>query len=468
MSDKAVVAAQNRRILFSFVFTAALAVGSLVLLNRTLLNGVLLQDLHYLYLGGAFMINLFAIYYYIVHPNAGFASIQVSYYFAFGALFPALVYTSIGLYPWPIAYQVVSQELLRETSFMCLVFSLFLHAGIFYGMRGKYLPPARRTAGLSAKMALPVLLAGYFFTLLLYAWIGLDIITTPRIQIEHTLSDAGEPRFAIFKRVSLLLFALSLVAGFIARNDPHPKNRRIFLWLFVVMAATLFVFVNPVNSARWRLIGFVASFILLFAPLNSTAAKFWTFWAMFAGSILLYPLLSVFSRTSRQWDRISSGAWQEFFAAGDFDGYQSMMHGVYWAQEFGLYLGSGLVNSALSFIPRQVWPDKPVHSGQIVSEWLGSANTNLSMPLFGEAYLNFHLFGAILIFFAGFAVARIDKLLRSEPSATLSYFAALVVGGSMLFITRGALQAVTEFVWQIMILIALTVWICRKKRTRAV
>ncbi|WP_170760849.1 hypothetical protein [Ruegeria lacuscaerulensis] len=457
------ISPHNRHALFNFALMIILSIGTVAILNWVLLNSVILSDVHFLYLGSAFAINLFAIYYYITHPNAGFATIQVSFYFAFGALFPALIYTAIGIYPWPIAYRVLSQELLRSTSLMCLVFSICLHIGIIYGMRVRAPSTTRPRMGVSAKRSFPLLIGGYFLVLLIYAWVGLDIITTPRILIEDTLSNSAGPRFGVFKRVSLLLFGLTLVAGFNARNDPHPNNRRIFLWLFIIMVITLFVFVNPINSARWRLIGFVSSFLLLFFPLNSTRAKLLAFLAMLGGSILIYPLVSVLSRTSRQWDRISSGAWREFFAGGDFDGYQSMMHAVYWAQEFGHFWGAGLINSSLAFVPRKLWPEKPAHSGTIVSEWLGSSNTNLSMPLFGEAYLNFHLLGAVLILYLGILISRIDRSLRSNPSATIPYFASVVIAGNMLFITRGSLQSVAEFIWQILLVIAPIILLCRKR-----
>src|SRR5690606_10753587 len=84
---------------------------------------------------------------------------------------------------------------------------------------------------------------------------------------------------------------------------------------------------------------------------------------------------------------------------GDYDAYQMVLNTVKYSQSFGITYGRQLLGADLFWVPRQYWEDKPVGSGQFVAEGLRYSYTNLSCPLWAEAYINFGMIGVILTFF---------------------------------------------------------------------
>lgn len=64
-------------------------------------------------------------------------------------------------------------------------------------------------------------------------------------------------------------------------------------------------------------------------------------------------------------------------------------------------------------IPRSIWPDKPPNTQQIVADWLEPGVPGMSVPpgIIGDAYINFGVFGVLLLFFFGMFFALLDKKL---------------------------------------------------------
>lgn len=439
----------KERSLTSFVLAGFLAIFTTTVLQFTIFEGAILLNVNFLLLGGAFLVNIWAIFHYISHRNAGIACIQVSYYNAFGMILPGIIYLSVGLLPWVAGFRIYSDNLMFQTSALLLLASFALHLGI---IRGLTFSGNQKTeiARYSEKRIFWVLVILFLLCLCAFAWIGPSIITMPRIELSSKVEE-GRNTFGVFKRVSLVLFAVGLVAGYFARHSEHRQNRRVFMVLFILSAATLLIFVNPLNSARWRVMGFIVSFALIFFSFNSPKLKTTFFLLLLFGTIVVYPLIGVFSRSADQWNTLTAGQWQAFFAAGDFDGVQNVLQGIYYVQVEGVSWGFGMVSSIFAFVPPQIWVDKPVHSGRLAAELVGTINPNLAMPLPGEAFMNFGWFGIGFMYVVGRWIAAIDRNIRVASIPNFSFFVSVVIAGSALFVSRGALMSAMEFIGIIMI-----------------
>ncbi|WP_249268889.1 O-antigen polysaccharide polymerase Wzy [Fibrobacter sp. UWB1] len=104
--------------------------------------------------------------------------------------------------------------------------------------------------------------------------------------------------------------------------------------------------------------------------------------------------------------------------------------------------GRQLLGVALFFLPRSFWPSKPIGSGAFLAEGQHVFG-NISMPLFGEGYINFGYVGILLfvILTAAFC-AIMDNTFWNKKNLFISFswnIEYLVLLGAFLFILRGDL-----------------------------
>lgn len=121
----------------------------------------------------------------------------------------------------------------------------------------------------------------------------------------------------------------------------------------------------------------------------------------------------------------------------DFDAYQNLL--ALMRIDLVTY-GKQLLGVLLFFVPRAVWPGKPVGSGFEIASELNISFPNISMPVFGEGYINFGIPGAIIF---TVAVALIFRRLDSGydfRSMSLSTLLYLILLGESIFLLRGALM----------------------------
>lgn len=123
---------------------------------------------------------------------------------------------------------------------------------------------------------------------------------------------------------------------------------------------------------------------------------------------------------------------------GHFDSYQMLTRGLNVGK---INFGFGFLSSLLFFIPRSIWQDKYIASGNYIS-YLSDLNLpNVSAPLILELYLNFWylgvLFGGLML---GFLLSSIDKFFTKITSykISLAWIIYFQLVGYFLLILRGS------------------------------
>jgi len=80
-----------------------------------------------------------------------------------------------------------------------------------------------------------------------------------------------------------------------------------------------------------------------------------------------------------------------------------------WVDRFGHRWGMQILGALLFWVPRVLWPGKPIGTGAMVTEDLGFAFTNLAPPITAEALVDFGLVGVpFLGAIFGFVLSRLD------------------------------------------------------------
>ena len=154
----------------------------------------------------------------------------------------------------------------------------------------------------------------------------------------------------------------------------------------------------------------------------------------------------------------------------DFDAFMQAASTIqYFSQhETDLRWGNNFLGMALFFIPRALWPDKPLPTGRIVSEELGYWYTNVASPLPAETLLGFGLLGPLLVFFAlGLVVTRLERpamYFGSAASLSPAFFAYVLGMSFAVILLRGSLNAVAAQIMTGFYMSALMSWALTRSR----
>lgn len=151
-----------------------------------------------------------------------------------------------------------------------------------------------------------------------------------------------------------------------------------------------------------------------------------------------------------------------YFFQGHFDGFEMIAHTMMYVKYQGFEFGRQFLSAILFWIPRDLWLDKSVGSGDLIAyEHLAKMHkvdfVNLSMPFIGEAYLNFGILGVcfallILGWFCGKEDGRFHtrrkfeaNLVMKQRSEPVWMWRYGVLLGLSLFIYRGDLMSGLSF-----------------------
>jgi hypothetical protein len=82
-----------------------------------------------------------------------------------------------------------------------------------------------------------------------------------------------------------------------------------------------------------------------------------------------------------------------------------------FVEQHGIRWGVQIFGAFFAFVPRALWPGKPISTGSMVTESIGFDFTNLSAPITAEGIINFGVIGVpFLAAIFGLVLARLDAI----------------------------------------------------------
>jgi hypothetical protein len=232
-------------------------------------------------------------------------------------------------------------------------------------------------------------------------------------------------------------FVALLVGIFLLKSGWFTGFRRNTIIVTVVLLSLLNLVTNfPASLARYWLGTVLLSLaILLFQHRKGFRPCFVLGMALVL--LLLFPYSDYF-RTDSGYSKFSEPV-EILEQKGDYDAFEMVVNTLAYQQENGISWGKNLVGAAGFFIPRQIWPTKPVGTGQLVGGFWGYRFTNLSSPLWAELFLAGG-FGLLVIALYGYgrAIRRVEErslsALGAEPVflAFWAGFQTLVLRGDLM------------------------------------
>ena len=134
-------------------------------------------------------------------------------------------------------------------------------------------------------------------------------------------------------------------------------------------------------------------------------------------------------------------------SSGDYDAFAQLNNTLLYVGQSGITWGKQALGVVLFWIPRDIWPGKPVDTGVLLANFREYRFTNLSAPLWAEFYINLGIVGGIFgMILLGYWMRRSDDrtsvLLGSGKRPTL---VALILPFYLIMILRGSLLQAMAF-----------------------
>ncbi|MFO0691364.1 MAG: hypothetical protein U0900_21885 [Myxococcota bacterium] len=316
-----------------------------------------------------------------------------------------------------------------------------------------------------------------FFALIYLASLGLVGAFT-RAAAESTLSLTSSGPLYLVNQVFVRAIPLLAVAGtaLAIRHSGSVMDIGLLLPMFLFDVVGVLITNSPFAAARYW---FVAVAVGMSAP-HLLAGRKTAVPMLFCLILGLSVLPSIgaardaqtLAEVIRDYLRIDSPF--EYLAhSGDVDAFGMICLALKWMAIHGVRWGMQMLGAALFFVPRSIWPDKPIGTGAMVSGDLGFDFTNLSVPIMTEPLVDFGVIGVPVVAFAfGWILASLDRSYWTpfDPASSPTGFRRIDIiypfwVGLVLFITRGDL--LSSFGYTVGITIAMLPFVIVPARIRA-
>lgn len=240
--------------------------------------------------------------------------------------------------------------------------------------------------------------------------------------------------------ISQVFRAFSTFASLVVfYNFSQNKTKRRFIAFLI--SFTLLLLTNfPLAIARYMAGAFYLAFVFLFKP-NFKRKNIPIYFLLFL-FLIIYPSLSAIRYLTSFQEFQLTGTTLQTFLSGDFDNYSTLNMTIAYVQDNGATWGQQLFGVLFFFIPRSIWPSKPIGSGAFIAESARMDFTNISCPYVAEGYINFGILGVILFAIAmAFFVAKLDTKFYTYSKLNFIKIFYPVALGMIFFILRGDLMS---------------------------
>lgn len=255
---------------------------------------------------------------------------------------------------------------------------------------------------------------------------------------EGALAIHGDPQIALL--ISTILTSIPPFGAAIGLRAAWTARRIGWTILFAALMLVALLLNNPIVTARFELAGF-GIFLIDYLSRGKAMKLIAVF--LVAG-VLLAPAFQVF-RYEEPGEQIQTetNPFSNTELPYDYDAFQMLCYTIVTVDQGGVVWGANILGSALFFVPRSWWPEKPEQSSHIIYFTIHGyrevGTNNLSNPVMAEGYYAFGWIGALLISLLYWgAVSRIVVLSRRSPDSFV-FLLRCVFAGLTLIVLRGTL-----------------------------
>lgn len=393
-----------------------------------------------------------------IEDGGGLIRINAAIYMIFYLSFPGQIHAARNRFPF-FQMQATSSEVARG-AFYIFLFSAMFYLGALAARRSTTLQRAARSdakdpASVSASLML-IAVAGAVL-----ASLGPSSFLIDRLTDFDVTSFGNEATQALHAGGQ---YAAAIGALTVA----HRVRCRGWSATDVALAITL-VLLNlvinyPLGVARFTLAAYLITFIYLMFPYERRSFKIAYVLVMIIGTSTIFPFVSFLQRGEPGTD-FDLDPTVYFATSGDLDGFQSVINVAKLVDDKGLRFGWHMLSAALVVIPRSVWPDKALPTGQEAADNAGYLYNNISAPLPSELLIDFGILGvAVGALIGGYLLSRFDVRRIGEGKSLWTVLICGGLAGLIIIILRGSLLAVSGPIGSYFFLSFLTLGLSARSR----
>ena len=225
----------------------------------------------------------------------------------------------------------------------------------------------------------------------------------------------------------------------------HYRQTRRGLPLLLLSIAALLIIAFPTAMARYSMATIYGGLLLtMVEPLRRNKMLFPAL--LLLALLFVFPLLSSLRGATPDFGLVLSSLAQaasdlpRSFCTNDYDAYSMFARALIYVADNGATWGYQLLGVLLFFVPRTMWPDKPVGSGAMIATSQDQSFVNVACPLPGETAVNFGIVGIVLVpIILGLLFRSLDDwhFKSSSPIALFHPFFCMM----LFFLLRGDLMS---------------------------
>lgn len=365
----------------------------------------------------------------------------------------SLVQIVFNEFNWPGNYStqiIIRAQIVVLIGFLGFFIGSFLGKNIFNKVNANFWQLGNK---IYFSRLVALIFLSYSLSIFLFGRIGdFSFIFTGRVLASKSIFGSGVmiglltksflqvPSF-ISLTISLQVFiALISIGKEMARN----RNVKLFSLILLFLSIMLFSITNfPLYLSRYWLGTIVISIMFIFITRIHRGSLFWIIFWIFAVAVF-YPLLSRIRYITNVADlssEVNLYPIVDYLRSGDFDAFQQIMNTIIYTDLHGFGKGRNFLGASFFFIPRSMWQSKPMGTGMVVAESLGYSFTNLSCPLWAEAFYSLGYIGVFIVLMVyGMLLSFIDHAYNRYGGS--NYLLSLLVAFYMpyqIFFLRGDL-----------------------------
>ncbi len=265
--------------------------------------------------------------------------------------------------------------------------------------------------------------------------------------------------------LSKFLYSIPLFLVYYVILDDRIQKSKYKWFLLLIALFVAFLFKNPLNERRNAIGPIYLSFLFVFFRSRFKTNLVYVLLLLLILSIA-FPIAQAFTHNktvvvSDLFQTLES-AIERFdirrsFTSLDYDSWSmAMATTIEYVDLFGPTYGRQLAGAFLFFVPRSIWPNKPIGSGHLVaSEYLMVQHTiwftNLSNSFLSEGYIKFGVVGVLLFAMILALLSVVTDEFEKHNDLRLVF--AVYTSFHMVFMLRGDLMS--SFAYLVGTLIAL-------------
>ncbi len=381
-------------------------------------------------------------------------------YHLFFFLLPGMIHMARNIFPF---YEVSFEySTTLPVSSLVLLYSVSTFLGICIGLSKRQAAvapdqiPARKIRNKDLFLGAMLLLA-----------ISIPCIAVSGIHVSRLADSSYDD-----SPLGLILSSLPSSAMFLcAISTFYLMRRNSFSSIFLfAITATIALLVNfPLSLTRFVMFQRIIALTYMIVDLSRVRLKVCLAVVAVVSIFTVFPTIDYFARgdTSASLD---INPLKYIAESGDLDGLQSTLNVYEMVQSKGLSWGWQFLGALLSYVPRDIWPQKAYPTGVSAAEFAGYSFTNLSAPLISEIYVDFGAVGLALIpVLVGWFIISLDRRAASmgrEQGHILEKFFYGGLIGYETIILRGSLIAIISHIYLYGGLIGMLSFVCRPRRRR--